>query len=71
MAVRVRFLLLLILVASAVMLPWLGSTRFWDQDEGFFASTAAEMYARGDWIVPTFNGRMFGHKPPWMYWMMM
>ncbi|MCA9162965.1 MAG: glycosyltransferase family 39 protein [Planctomycetales bacterium] len=71
MAVRVRFLLLLILLASAVMLPWLGRTRFWDQDEGFFASTAAEMYARGDWIVPTFNGRMFGHKPPWMYWMMM
>lgn len=71
MAVRVRFLLLLIVLASAVMLPWLGSTRFWDQDEGFFASTAAEMYARGDWIVPTFNGQMFGHKPPWMYWMMM
>ena len=49
----------------------LGSTHLWDEDEGYFASAAAEMYARGDWIVPYFNGEMFGHKPPWMYWMMM
>ena len=53
------------------MLTGLKATSLWDQDEGFFASTAAEMHANGDWVVPSFNGSMFGHKPPWMYWMMM
>lgn len=63
---------LIILVASVVVLfTGLGATRFWDHDEGYFAGAAAEMYARGDWVVPYFNDEMFGHKPPWMYWMMM
>ena len=59
------------IIASAIFLTSLNSTSLWDQDEGFFATTAAEMYSRGDLIVPTFNEEMFGHKPPWMYWMMM
>lgn len=52
------------------MFARLGASRLWDQDEGFFAGAAAEMYARGDAIVPTFNGELFAHKPPLMYWMM-
>jgi len=66
-----RYQLSLLLIAAVVMLPGLNITKLWDQDEGYFASTAAEMHAGGDWIVPTFNGSLFGHKPPWMYWMMM
>jgi len=63
---------LIILAASLVVLfTGLGATRFWDHDEGYFAGAAAEMHARGDWVVPHFNDEMFGHKPPWMYWMMM
>ena len=65
------WLWLLVLVAACILFGRLDGSRFWDQDEGFFATTAAEMHARGDWIVPTFNGELFGHKPPWMYWMMM
>ena len=63
--------LLIAVIATVVLFSCLGSTHLWDEDEGYFASAAAEMYARGDWIVPYFNGEMFGHKPPWMYWMMM
>ena len=48
----------------------LGVPALFDQDEGFFASTALEMHRRADWIVPTFNGELFGHKPPFMFWMM-
>ncbi len=59
------------LVATLVMALGLGSTRLWDEDEGYFASAAAEMFARGDVIVPTFNHELFGHKPPMMYWGMM
>ena len=66
-----RYRVILIAVCLVCFFASLGASRFWDQDEGFFASTAAEMYARGDWVVPWFNGEMFGHKPPWMYWMMM
>ncbi len=68
---RKPYLWLVLAVSVVVFCPSLDATRLWDEDEGFFASAAAEMYARGDWIVPYFNGRMFGHKPPWMYWMMM
>jgi 4-amino-4-deoxy-L-arabinose transferase-like glycosyltransferase len=28
------------------------------------------MYARGDWVTPTFNGSLFADKPPLAYWMM-
>lgn len=48
----------------------LGVPALFDQDEGYFAGTALEMHRRGDWIVPTFNGELFGHKPPLMFWMM-
>ncbi len=46
----------------------LGATRLWDEDEGFFAATAAEMHQRNEWIVPWYNGEVFTHKPPLMYW---
>ncbi|MCA9029893.1 MAG: glycosyltransferase family 39 protein, partial [Planctomycetaceae bacterium] len=61
---------LILLVSAATFFTSLGGASLWDQDEGFFASTALEMHRRGDWIVPTFNGELFGHKPPFMFWMM-
>jgi 4-amino-4-deoxy-L-arabinose transferase-like glycosyltransferase len=42
----------------------------WDQDEPYFARTAVEMHERHDLVVPYFNGELFPHKPPFMYWMM-
>ncbi|MHB8970110.1 MAG: ArnT family glycosyltransferase [Pirellulaceae bacterium] len=66
-----RYAVLILTACSVMFFVGLGSTRLWDEDEGFFASTAAEMHAQGDWVVPTFNERLFGHKPPWMYWLMM
>lgn len=48
----------------------LGTPRLWDEDEGFFAAAAREMHQRNDWVVPTFNGELFSHKPPFMFWMM-
>ncbi len=62
---------LLVLAAALVMFfTGLGATRLWDEDEGFFAATAAEMHHRNDWIVPWYNGEVFAHKPPLMYWFM-
>ena len=64
-------LLCLGVVAVSVMMVQVGNTHLWDQDEGFYAATAAEMYARNEWITPTFNGKLFAHKPPMMFWGMM
>lgn len=60
--------LVILTVSAAILLPSLNATRFWDQDEGYYASVALEMHQRDDWIVPTFNGELFAHKPPVMYW---
>jgi 4-amino-4-deoxy-L-arabinose transferase-like glycosyltransferase len=62
--------LLIVAIASATYFTALGSTNLWDEDEGFFATAAAEMHRRNDWIVPTFNEELFSHKPPLMFWMM-
>ena len=56
--------------AVAVLFTNLGVTRLWDQDEAFFARTAVEMHQRHEWIVPYFNGELFAHKPPLMFWLM-
>jgi 4-amino-4-deoxy-L-arabinose transferase-like glycosyltransferase len=64
-------LAILFVVGVLVLFLQLGNSRFWDQDEGYYASVAYEMYRRGDWIVPTFNEQLFAHKPPMMYWGML
>lgn len=46
----------------------LGATRLWDVDEAIFSQAAAEMMHRGDLVTPYYNGRLFSHKPPLMYW---
>ncbi len=61
-------LLCLFVVGVSVMMIQVGNTHLWDQDEGFYATTAAEMHARNDWVTPTFNGKLFAHKPPMMFW---
>lgn len=62
--------ILLTLVSLVVFLTGLGSTHLWDDDETYFAEAAREMAERNDLIVPWFNQRLFAHKPPFMYWMM-
>jgi 4-amino-4-deoxy-L-arabinose transferase-like glycosyltransferase len=46
----------------------LGATRLWDVDEAIFSQAAAEMMQRGDLVTPYYNGQVFAHKPPLMYW---
>ncbi len=64
-------LLVLVTVASAVFLTNLGEARLWDRDEPRNAGCAAEMMARGDWVVPTFNDELRHQKPVLLYWLMM
>ncbi|HUW19660.1 MAG TPA: glycosyltransferase family 39 protein [Sedimentisphaerales bacterium] len=42
----------------------------WDRDEPRFARAAVEMVESGNYLVPTFNGRMWADKPILFYWLM-
>lgn len=63
--------LLIILASVIVLFTNLGGPRLWDRDEPRNAGCAAEMLARGDWVVPVFNGELRTHKPVLLYWLMM
>ncbi|MBM4071494.1 MAG: glycosyltransferase family 39 protein [Planctomycetes bacterium] len=60
--------LFLLVVCGLLFLPSLGTANLWDMDEGNYAEAAREMLLSGDWIVPTFNFKIFIDKPPLMYW---
>jgi len=62
---------LVMTLAGIPLLTQLGGARLWDRDEPRNAGCAAEMLARGDWIVPVFNGELRDHKPVLTYWLMM
>ena len=62
--------LILVLASSAVFFTGLGQSRLWDRDEPRNAGCAAEMMARGDWVVPIFNDQLRQQKPVLLYWLM-
>ena len=64
---RAALTALVIALLLAALTP---ATMLWDQDEGYYARTAAEMLQTGNWLIPTFNGELFAHKPPLSYWLL-
>ena len=67
----VRQQLLVVAVAALVLLANLGTATLFDEDEPKNAACGAEMFARGDWIVPTFNQELRTDKPVLLYWLML
>jgi 4-amino-4-deoxy-L-arabinose transferase-like glycosyltransferase len=57
------------IVAAAMFYPQLGASGLWDEDEPRNAAASADMLARGDWVVPYFNGKLRTQKPVLLYWM--
>ena len=57
-------------LSIVLLFPGLGKTPLWIYDEVRNAECAREMYERGDWIVPTFNGGLRTLKPPLHYYFM-
>ncbi len=55
--------------AALVLLPNLGGPPLWDDDEPRNAACSVAMHASGDWIVPTFNGRLRVEKPALINWL--
>jgi 4-amino-4-deoxy-L-arabinose transferase-like glycosyltransferase len=66
----VRHQLWITAAAALVFFTNLGATCLWDLDEALYTSIAREMWQRGDWVVPMYNGDMFPEKPPLMFWLM-
>ncbi len=59
------------LLAAAVLACWapaLGLRSLWYPDEPDVALPILEMFARGDWVVPTQNGQPWLDYPPLAYW---
>lgn len=54
----------------ALLLALASRTTLWDRDEPRFAQATVEMIASGDYLVPTFNGRLRPDKPILAYWSM-
>jgi 4-amino-4-deoxy-L-arabinose transferase-like glycosyltransferase len=62
---------LLVSVGVLSLMVHLGGSRLWDRDETRNAGCAAEMLARSDWVVPTFNEELRDAKPVLLYWLVM
>ena len=65
-----KYLWLLLGLSIVLLFPGLGKTQLWIYDEVRNAECAREMYERGDWIIPTFNGGLRTLKPPLHYYFM-
>jgi 4-amino-4-deoxy-L-arabinose transferase-like glycosyltransferase len=63
-------LILLTLLSFLLFFANIGGTSIYILDEAKNAGCAMEMYQRGDWIVPTFNGELRFDKPPLHYFFM-
>lgn len=59
------------LTALALYLMNIGGSSIYILDEAKNSTCAAEMFERGDWIVPTFNHELRTDKPPLHYFFMM
>jgi 4-amino-4-deoxy-L-arabinose transferase-like glycosyltransferase len=70
MGQQVRYQFWIVVAAVVICFTNLGGPALWDMDEALYASCAREMFQRGDWVVPWFNGHMFPEKPVLMFWTM-
>jgi 4-amino-4-deoxy-L-arabinose transferase-like glycosyltransferase len=71
MGQQVRYQFWIVVAAMVICFTNLGGPALWDMDEALYSSCAREMFQRGDWVVPWFNGHMFPEKPVLMFWTMM
>ena len=69
MSIRRSDGLLVAVVAAAVLLPNLGGPPLWDEDEPRNAACSLAMLTSGDWVVPTFEGRLRVEKPALVNWL--
>ena len=65
------FPLYLSLLALALFFPGLGTRDFWAPVEPRYGEIARVMFDRGEWIVPTVNGKLYTDKPILYFWLVL
>ncbi len=60
---------LIVALAVAFFVPFLGRVHLFDWDEANFAEAAREMLATGDYMRVTIDYRAFWEKPPLFFWL--
>jgi 4-amino-4-deoxy-L-arabinose transferase-like glycosyltransferase len=66
---RIYALPLIVLIAAAIFVPFIGNCPLFDWDEVNFAECAREMLASSDYSHVQLNYRPFWEKPPFFIWM--
>jgi hypothetical protein len=56
-------------VALVLFLPSVWTRDLWNPDEPRYAEATRQMVARGDLLVPHFNGEVYSEKPPLFFWL--
>jgi 4-amino-4-deoxy-L-arabinose transferase-like glycosyltransferase len=59
----------ILVLSLSINLAGNSGTGLWDRDEPRYAVAVREMLARGDWLVPTYNGEPRYQKPILLYWL--
>ncbi|PWU04832.1 MAG: phospholipid carrier-dependent glycosyltransferase [Bacteroidetes bacterium] len=65
-----NYFYIILILSVFLYFAGLGSTPIYILDEAKNAQCAREMYEKGNWIIPTFNGMLRTDKPPLHYWFM-
>ncbi len=68
--VETRHIVLLVVLAAAVFLPYLGAVGFWDPWEPHYGEVARSMIARQDYVHPYWECAYFFSKPVLPMWLM-
>jgi 4-amino-4-deoxy-L-arabinose transferase-like glycosyltransferase len=66
---ELRASLVAVLLASAVLLPYLGAVGLWDPWEVHYGEVAREMIQRNDYVHPYWENAWFFSKPAFTMWM--
>ncbi len=61
--------LALLLLCWLAFFHGLGALGLLDKTEALFVEVGHQMYLRGDWVTPWWNGERFFDYPVWGYWM--
>lgn len=68
---RLQDVVSLLLLSGCMFLMALGNGYLFDEDEPKNAECGREMFARADWVVPTYNEELRTDKPIMLYWLML
>ncbi len=63
-----RLFLATVVIALFILFWGLGAISLTSLNEGRRALAIKEMFAGGNWLLPTLNGELYLTKPPFLYW---